>query len=69
MLEEALLTRLLDAELVMELLALLDELDDAVTLLELDEVVVPAYEHQAEVVKLFAGKLLDEHATLLVKVP
>jgi hypothetical protein len=48
---------------------LLDELDDATTL-ELDEeVVVPAYEHQAEVVKVFAGKLLDEHTTLLVKVP
>ncbi|MEC5385311.1 hypothetical protein VVD49_06225 [Uliginosibacterium sp. H3] len=72
---------LLDDELATEL-ATLEEEDDLLeellateleeevaTLLELDELVVPAYEHQAEVVKVLDGKLLDEHTTLVVNVP
>jgi hypothetical protein len=58
------LEELLDDELEEEL----DEEEEELELLD-EDVVVPAYEHQAEVVKLLVGKLLDRHATLVVKVP
>lgn len=72
-LDEELDELLLDDEVLLELLdeLLLDEeLDELLPPDDdVDELVVGAYEHQADVVKLLAGKFALEHATLFVNVP